>query len=283
MPKGNDRLLYVQEHNIEQQNHVNIAWFHSFAFTGKERDSETGYRYFGARYMDYELMTMWLSVDPMTDKYPRISPYAYCAWNPIKLIDPDGCDVDDPPTKWKTIDPVIPKKLFVGWKRSPYREDIMKKNGGNEPNCNEYTRKQLEIVGCVATGSDSKNNMYPYQEGSGINMEQTAKAISYIQGQLEQGIPVMIGVDEGVPQNINEGTTDHFLVIVGQGNDENGNYFIVYDNARHETEEGTSEMNRIYLKEDGRLYGEMPRPSNRYVPYTISQVRPTTRKKKNRY
>ena len=126
----------------------------SVAFTGKERDVETGYGYFGARYMDYELMTMWLSVDPMTDKYPRISPYAYCAWNPIKLIDPDGCDVDDPPTKWKTIDPVIPKKLFVGWKRSPYREDIMKKNGGNEPNCNEYTRKQLEIVGCVATGSD---------------------------------------------------------------------------------------------------------------------------------
>ena len=35
-------------------------------------------------------MTMWLSVDPMSDKYPSISPYAYCAWNPVKLIDPDG-------------------------------------------------------------------------------------------------------------------------------------------------------------------------------------------------
>ena len=59
-------------------------------FTGKERDEETGYGYFGARYMDHELMTMWLSVDPMADKYPSISPYAYCAWNPVKLIDPDG-------------------------------------------------------------------------------------------------------------------------------------------------------------------------------------------------
>ncbi len=58
--------------------------------TGKERDEETGYSYFGARYMDHELMTMWLSVDPMADKYPSIAPYAYCAWNPIKLIDPDG-------------------------------------------------------------------------------------------------------------------------------------------------------------------------------------------------
>ena len=26
----------------------------------------------------------------MSDKYPSISPYAYCAWNPVKLIDPDG-------------------------------------------------------------------------------------------------------------------------------------------------------------------------------------------------
>ena len=35
-----------------------------FTFTGKERDEETGYGYFGARYMDHELMTMWLNVDP---------------------------------------------------------------------------------------------------------------------------------------------------------------------------------------------------------------------------
>ena len=66
-----------------------------FTFTGKERDKETGFGYFGARYMDHELMTMWLSVDPMADKYPSISPYAYCAWNPVKLVDPDGCMIDE--------------------------------------------------------------------------------------------------------------------------------------------------------------------------------------------
>ena len=55
-------------------------------FTGKEKDTETGYGYFGARYMDHELMTMWLSVDPLADMYQSISPYAYSAWNPIKLV-----------------------------------------------------------------------------------------------------------------------------------------------------------------------------------------------------
>ena len=63
------------------------------SFTGKEKDLETGYGYFGARYMDHELMTGWLSVDPMSDKYPSISPYAYCAWNPVRLLDPDGREI----------------------------------------------------------------------------------------------------------------------------------------------------------------------------------------------
>ena len=52
--------------------------------------AETGFSYFGARYYDSDILTGWLSVDPMADKYPGLSPYAYCAWNPVKLVDPDG-------------------------------------------------------------------------------------------------------------------------------------------------------------------------------------------------
>ena len=66
--------------------------FSCCSFTGKERDEETGYGYFGARYMDHELMTMWLSVDPLADKYPGISPYNYCMWNSVRLSDPNGED-----------------------------------------------------------------------------------------------------------------------------------------------------------------------------------------------
>ena len=59
-------------------------------FNGKERDYESGFHYYGARYYWGELLTGWLRVDPMADKYPGLSPYNYCAWNPIKLVDPDG-------------------------------------------------------------------------------------------------------------------------------------------------------------------------------------------------
>ena len=33
------------------------------SFTGKERDSETGFSYFGTRYYDSDVLTGWLSVD----------------------------------------------------------------------------------------------------------------------------------------------------------------------------------------------------------------------------
>ena len=61
-------------------------------FTGKEKDSESGYYYFGARYFMPNL-SIWNSVDPMADKYPSLSPYNYCAWNPMKMVDPDGSEV----------------------------------------------------------------------------------------------------------------------------------------------------------------------------------------------
>ena len=74
-----------------------------FTFTGKERDEETGYSYFGARFMDHELMTMWLSVDPLADKYPSISPYAYCAWNPLNSVDLNGDSITLSRQAWEIL------------------------------------------------------------------------------------------------------------------------------------------------------------------------------------
>ncbi len=82
-------LLYLPfgEHFVNEHS---SGYDERFTFTGKERDAETGYYYHGARFNSSDIG--WLSVDPMADKYPSISPYAYCAWNPVKLVDPDGRD-----------------------------------------------------------------------------------------------------------------------------------------------------------------------------------------------
>ena len=70
-----------------------------YAFSAKERDVETGLSYFGARYYSSDL-SIWLSVDPMSDKYPSMSPYVYCADNPVKLVDPNGEEVEINDTKY---------------------------------------------------------------------------------------------------------------------------------------------------------------------------------------
>ncbi len=99
--------------------------FYPFSCTGKERDEETGYSYFGARYMDHALMTMWLSVDPMADKYPSISPYAYCNWNPVKLKDPDGMETIENDDGWKVDrkNKTITKCNPLGGNRTQYLHD----------------------------------------------------------------------------------------------------------------------------------------------------------------
>ena len=42
-----------------------------------------------ARYYNSSL-SFWLSVDPLVDKYPNLSPYTYCADNPVRLVDEEG-------------------------------------------------------------------------------------------------------------------------------------------------------------------------------------------------
>jgi len=66
----------------------------SFTFSAKERDPETGLSYFGSRYYSSDL-NVWLSVDPMAAKYPSLSPYTYCANNPVRVVDPDGEEIGE--------------------------------------------------------------------------------------------------------------------------------------------------------------------------------------------
>jgi len=54
-----------------------------------------GYSYFGARYYDIDL-SVWLSVDPLSDMYPSTSPFMYVLGNPIRFIDENGLKHKDP-------------------------------------------------------------------------------------------------------------------------------------------------------------------------------------------
>ena len=70
-------------------NQQQTDWGARYTFSAKEKDVETGLSYFGSRYYSSDL-SIWLSVDPMAAKYASLSPYTYCANNPVKLVDPNG-------------------------------------------------------------------------------------------------------------------------------------------------------------------------------------------------
>lgn len=63
-----------------------------YDFTGKERDDQTSYDYFGARYYDSRI-GRWGGVEPLLDKYPGLTSYCYSLNNPIAFFDGNGLDV----------------------------------------------------------------------------------------------------------------------------------------------------------------------------------------------
>jgi RHS repeat-associated protein len=64
-----------------------------YKFTSKERDTESGYDYFGARYYDARV-GRWLSVDALAIEYPSLAPYVYAVANPLLYLDPNGLWTD---------------------------------------------------------------------------------------------------------------------------------------------------------------------------------------------
>ena len=127
---------------------ITSHWSHTFS--AKERDAETGLSYFGARYYSSDL-SIWLSVDPQAAKYPSLSPYVYCADNPVKLVDPNGEEIspiydthgnflgtDDEGLTGKAI--VMKKEKF---KQGMSHKDALSNNLGSKGLVDDNARKKL--------------------------------------------------------------------------------------------------------------------------------------------
>jgi len=65
-----------------------------YLYNGKEIDRMNGLNEndYGGRWYD-AAVGRWGNVDPLAEKYYSISPYAYCAGNPVRFIDPNGKEV----------------------------------------------------------------------------------------------------------------------------------------------------------------------------------------------
>jgi len=81
------------EHNQSANNPTNAGYNNAYKFNGKELDDATGMYYYGARYYDPRI-SIFVSVDPLAEKYPGWTPYHYVHNNPINMVDPTGMEAD---------------------------------------------------------------------------------------------------------------------------------------------------------------------------------------------
>jgi len=163
--------LFVSQRNTEFDSR--------YKFTAKELDNETSYTYFGARYYDSEL-SGWLSVDPMSDKYPSLSPYCYSADNPVVLVDPNGMEFDEATDKYvQKLENEISMRLKVYNDRMEKLDISSKKYGEYQKQVNEYNK----ILGEISELRNDKDNIYTMNFGVNINSDGEFKYA----GQNESG------------------------------------------------------------------------------------------------
>ena len=164
-----------------------------YKFSAKEKDEETQYSYFGARYYDSDL-SVWLSVDPLSDLYPNLSPVAYCANNPIMLIDPNGDStiyVYKGNIIYKSYDNLENAVVDVSW-MSESRAAIIKKyadnNQGNPELDGDEINKKFRCMGVVYYTDEFENfyndNNDDYYDKSKNMKNEHGTFLSYKNGEV---------------------------------------------------------------------------------------------------
>lgn len=172
---------------------------------------------------------------------------------------------------WPTVLPVQGTADYVGWGYPGVRK-----------NCLDYAKAQIAKLGHAITGYGVSGQYFQLRTSSGVNATEARKSVAYIQAALQQGKPVIVGVDYHAGSPNADGVTDHFVVIVGSGTAPDGrHYFLFHDNAANykNAKEGASEGNRLYWNEqnatlegtsDAMYYGAT---AKQY--YQVTQVRKT--------
>lgn len=120
-------------------------------------------------------------------------------------------------------------------------------------NCLDLCKMILKKYGMSNFGSSSNTIRLLYEKNDrleyfGDNPKENYKqAIDCIDRHLENGRPIIVGVNHTIGRGINEGTTDHFVVIYGR---EYINKHYVY----YYYEVGKSDVKYGFSKDNGFVY-----------------------------
>ena len=99
--QGNNRVVTTYTGTVKQTTHYypdgvthdksTEQGEQKYKYNGKELDRMHGLDWYDYAARQYDPTTgMFTSMDPLCEKYYHISPYVYCAGNPVRYVDPDG-------------------------------------------------------------------------------------------------------------------------------------------------------------------------------------------------
>ncbi|MBC6110742.1 hypothetical protein ACFOG5_16830 [Pedobacter fastidiosus] len=153
-------------------------------------------------------------------------------------------------------------------------------------NCLILAKEQMAKKGYTVSGFyvGSPQIFQTYTETGEVNLTKTKQAISYMIEKLNNGIPVLVGIDAkaGAPLANKDHSTDHFIVIIGTGTDIKGKYFQFMDSSTNWPSLGASQNNKLYFdsvtgKITGKTMSQYGIRSGRH-DFIVTQVRKSIKK-----
>jgi RHS repeat-associated protein len=197
-----------------------------YKFTSKERDEESFYDYFGARYYDSRI-GRWNATDPLFEKYISYSPYSYVLDNPLIFKDPNG--------KWTARYDEEAGKIFVTAEENDNFENLYSQLGIsgeeffekyqdyiNDPENFELNAGfELDITDFITNNAIFSKEL--------INVNCFSSSFAPLMGEE----PVVINKESTMGKGFSDDLTDNFGFI--KEFESRAGYLKIFEDANHTT------------------------------------------------
>ncbi len=195
-----------------------------YKYNGKELDMMHGLNMYdySARYYE-STIGRFTTIDPLAEKYYSWSPYAYCANNPILMIDPTGKDWIIVSHDGKELRRVEEKGADTYYKVNETAFNAASSYYSKELGATDnFNNTLLSVGGLMLLQEKGVEGLVAQQTGVGINVTGSMRDGSSLIGDVT--VNVQATFDDGRAYNI--GTYSGVAGGYGNGAPENGDYSV---------------------------------------------------------